>query len=49
VAGIAASAGMPVDAVLAALGELMLTGFVERSGSGWRLSESERRATRPRH
>ena len=47
VAGIAASAGMPVEAVLAALGELLLTGFVERSGSGWRVSESERRGTLP--
>jgi DNA processing protein len=46
VATIATAAGMPVEPVLAALGELSLDGFVERSGSGWRLSARERSAAR---
>ncbi|MGW0227590.1 DNA-processing protein DprA [Actinopolymorpha singaporensis] len=42
VASIARSAGVAADEVLAALGELFLLGFVERQGTGWRLSARER-------
>jgi DNA processing protein len=41
-ARIATTCGQPVEDVLAALGGLLLAGFVERSGTGWRLSEAER-------
>ena len=46
VATIATTAGVPVDDALAALGGLLLGGFVERSGSGWRLSAAERAGRR---
>jgi DNA processing protein len=44
VATIATRAGLAIDQTLAELGSLLLTGHVERSGSGWRLSRAERRA-----
>ncbi|HEY6739054.1 MAG TPA: DNA-processing protein DprA [Actinopolymorphaceae bacterium] len=39
---IAVVAGMPAQEVLSALGHLLATGYVEKSGSGWRLSADER-------
>lgn len=47
IAQLAAAAGMPVDDTLAVLGHLLLLGFVEQVGAGWRLSAAER--TRNRH
>jgi DNA processing protein len=44
VATIASRAGLAMDQTLVDLGSLLLTGHVERSGSGWRLSRAERRA-----
>ena len=46
VATISTTAGVPVDDALAALGGLLLAGFVERSGTGWRLSAAERAGRR---
>lgn len=45
-ATIAATAGVPTDAALGALGHLLLLDFVEQQGTGWRLSERERRNRR---
>ncbi|MEQ7124711.1 DNA-processing protein DprA [Actinopolymorpha sp. B11F2] len=42
VAGISSAAGIPPDEVLGTLGELLLVGYVERQGNGWRLSARER-------
>lgn len=42
VAQVRAETGLEVGAVLARLGELDLAGFVERTASGWRLSDRER-------
>jgi len=42
VAQVRAETGLDLGAVLARLGELDLAGFVERTPSGWRLSERER-------
>ena len=47
IAQLAAAAGVPVDETLAVLGHLLLLGFVEHVGAGWRLSAAER--TRNRH
>ncbi len=46
VAAIATSAGLSVEETLAQLGSLLLGGFAERSGSGWRLASSLRAARR---
>jgi hypothetical protein len=46
IAQVAASAGVPVDETLAALGHLLLLGFVEQVGAGWRLSAAERARNR---
>jgi DNA processing protein len=46
VAGIASAAGIPPDEVLGTLGELLLIGYVERQGNGWRLSARERASRR---
>jgi DNA processing protein len=46
VAGIASAAGIPPDEVLGTLGELLLVGYVERQGNGWRLSARERAGRR---
>jgi len=42
-ASIAATAGVSADEALAALGHLLVAGFVEQQGNGWRLSARERR------
>ncbi len=42
IASIASEAGVAVDDVLGILGHLLLLGYVERLGSGWRLSARER-------
>jgi DNA processing protein len=46
VAQLRAATGLDVGTVLARLGELDLAGFVERTPSGWRLSDRERAAIR---
>jgi DNA processing protein len=46
VAQVRAATGFDVGSVLARLGELDLAGFVERTPSGWRLSDRERAAIR---
>jgi DNA processing protein len=48
VATVASRAGLRIDLTLAELGSLLLAGHVERSGSGWRLSQAERRAVAAR-
>jgi DNA processing protein len=46
VATIASSAGLTVEEALSQLGSLLLGGFAERSGNGWRLSSVQRAARR---
>ncbi len=46
VATIANSAGLTVEEALSQLGSLLLGGFAERSGNGWRLSSAQRAARR---
>lgn len=46
VAQVRAETGLDLGAVLARLGELDLAGFVERTPSGWRLSDRERASIR---
>lgn len=46
VAQVRAETGLELRAVLARLGELDLAGFVERTPSGWRLSDRERASIR---
>ncbi|HEY8455524.1 MAG TPA: DNA-processing protein DprA [Actinopolymorphaceae bacterium] len=46
VASVATAAGIPADETQAILGELLLLGYVEQQGNGWRLSERERASRR---